>query len=76
MPTLLDFARSSGIAFESSPSGRWVKFYTGSGQVYVVEGAWGNNYLVWTGAAEAEPEAIERFMRPEEALNAVFRLAS
>lgn len=76
MPSLLEFARRSGLAYESSPSGRWVKFNTGSGQVYVVEGAWGNNYLVWTGAAEAEPEEVEHFMRPEEAISAVFRLAS
>lgn len=81
MPSLLDFARRSGLAFEASPSGRWVRFQTGSGPIYVVEGAWGNNYLVWNGnrTTEEEPEGVERalrFLRPEEAIQAVNRLAS
>ncbi|MCL4466670.1 MAG: hypothetical protein M1389_11730 [Chloroflexi bacterium] len=79
MPNLTEIARRTGFPFEASPSGRWVRFITGGEPVYVVEGAWGNSYLVWAGAdAESanDPtasESVETFLRPEEAVTAVLR---
>lgn len=75
MSSLLDLARRSGFAYEASPSGRWVKFVAGGSSVYVVEGAWGNSYLVWEGS-DGQPDTVERYLRAEEALSAVRRLAS
>lgn len=75
MPTLLEVARRSGLVHEASSSGRWVKFFTAAGEVYVVEGAWGNSYVVLIGA-EPETESATRYLRAEEAVGSVTRLAS
>ena len=75
MSTLVDYARRTGFAFETSPSGRWVRLHLGSREAYVVEGAWGNSYLVWAGEGPTNAD-VERFRCPEEALRAVLRLSA
>ncbi len=75
MSHLLEVASRSGFIYEASPSGRWVRLRAGDSHVYVVEGAWGNCYLVWLGS-DGQPRQVGRFLRPEEALNAAARLAS
>ena len=80
MPSLVEVASRTGFPFEASPSGRWVRFDAGHAPVYLVEGAWGNSYLVWAGD-DGDPEtargdSVQRFMRVEEAVKAVLRLAS
>ncbi len=75
MSKLVETARRSGFAFETSPSGRWVRIPSAAGDVYVVEGAWGSNYLVWAGG-ESQAEGVERYLHREEAMKAVRRLAS
>jgi len=80
MPSLVEVASRTGFPFEASPSGRWVRFNVGHAPVYLVEGAWGNSYLVWAGdegeAGNDGGESVQRFMRVEEAVKAVLRLAS
>jgi hypothetical protein len=79
MPSLVEIARRTGFPFESSPSGRWIRFRAGGELVYIVEGAWGNSYLVWAGASAenvnepAAGESVQTFLRPEEAVTAVLR---
>jgi hypothetical protein len=78
MPSLVEVASRTGFPFEASPSGRWVRFDMGPAPVYLVEGAWGNSYLVWAGEEGdgAKAESVQQFLRVEEALKAVLRLAS
>ncbi len=75
MSHLLEVASHSGFSYEASPSGRWVRFRAGDSFVYVVEGAWGNCYLVWAGS-DGQRQQVGRYLRPEEALKVAARLAS
>ncbi|MHB1131278.1 MAG: hypothetical protein ACYC4L_02700 [Chloroflexota bacterium] len=79
MPSLLEIAARSGVSFETSPSGRWVRFNTPVTPIYVVEGAWGNGYMVWSGqktAPSRSEDGVQRFLRIEEAVSAALKLAS
>lgn len=66
---LLTAARSVPLPFESSPTGRWVRFRGGKHTVYVVGDPWGDGCSVL-----ADDARVGHFRRPQEAVSTAVQL--
>lgn len=66
---LVQAARRSGIPFEASPTGRWVRIAGQRSVVYVVQDAWGDGCLVM-GFGDEEKRHVEHYLSPEMAIGA------
>ncbi|MHB1004713.1 MAG: hypothetical protein ACYC3S_03605 [Chloroflexota bacterium] len=69
---LVQAARRSGLPFEASPIGRWVRISGSYGIVYVIQDAWGEGCLLME-IDKAENRQTEHFLSPELALVAAAR---
>jgi hypothetical protein len=74
MSRLTETAAALRVPFETSESGRWIRFPSDCGQVYVAEGHWENNYVLWCDCPDRHIQ--ERYMSPEEAVQAGIRWLS
>lgn len=74
MSRLTETATALHVPFEASESGRWIRFPGKCGRVYVAEGHWENNYLLWCDCPEHHLQG--RFLSPEEAVQAGLRWLS
>lgn len=69
---LVQAARRSGLPFEASPIGRWVRISGTDGVVYVIQDAWGEGCLLME-IDRAENRQTEHFLSPELAMVAAAR---
>lgn len=71
---LVQAARSRGIAFDSSPTGRWIRIAGQGGVSYVVQDAWGDGCLVLEVGGE-QNGASQHFLNADLAVLAAAREA-
>lgn len=73
-PPLVRAAQQSGLAFESSPSGRWIRLSGPRGAVYVVQDPWGEGCSVMHVGTQRGRRATH-FLNPISAVHAAVREA-
>lgn len=74
VPRLVAVSRAMGLEAEASPRGRWIRFRSAEGSVYVSEAVFGQGYFTWDDAEH--PEAAGPYVDPREAIRAGLRRAA
>ena len=70
---LVRIAKEAGLAFEASPTGRWIRLSGTAGVAYVVEDAWGDgcSLMALEGGLSRR---LEHFLYPEPAVLAAAKV--
>lgn len=79
MSSLVEAARATGLMFDASDSGRWVRLWGPSGgQVYVAEYSWDEDcekhYVLFRAREDVETDRpTTKYMHMQEAITAALR---
>lgn len=65
---LVAVSQAIGLEVEASPRGRWIRFRSAQGPIYVSEAMFGQGYYTWDDAEH--PEAVGPYIDPHEAIRA------
>ena len=68
IPRLVAISQAMGLEAEASPRGRWIRFRSAEGHVYVSAAVFGQGYYTWDDAEH--PEAVGPYIDPHEAIRA------